>query len=216
MRRAWLAVALAAICFTALPAFAQTPDLLRSDLPMWSEAHPDVWPRPIDEGDGVVGYGSIFWLGYWRRVDRNCSDPSDCTSWWRLDLASVIHGAFTLETGRETSKLDWALGGSAVIAELHGRNAKERLYALQVGFLGGSQYVLLSAPTAAPVKRMTILDGRCEDAGRHAIKRKAGFYTRYITAYCAVRDVEGLRMMARAAGNRPPLATLEWVESSER
>lgn len=217
MGRSRLAVAITAMCFSAWPAHALTPEtLVRSDLPLWSEANPHVWPRPVDEGDGVIGFGSIFWLGLWRRIDRNCPDTSACESWWRLELASVFHGAFSLGTGNEQSKLDGPLGGAAVIAELHGGKAKERLYAMQVGFFGGSSYVLLSAPAATPIKQMTILDARCEDAGAHAVKRKAAFYSRYFTAYCAVRDAEGLRMMARAATERPPLAILEWVGTGEQ
>jgi hypothetical protein len=215
MRSVQLAGVIAAICLAATPVSAQTPETIRSDLPLWSEAHPDAWPQPI-EGDDAIGFGSIFRLGYWRQIDRDCPEPSTCEVWWRLELASVFHGAFSLSTGEERSNLDGALSGSAVIVELQPHKTKGQLYALQVGFLGGSRYVLLSASAALPVKQMTILDGRCEDAGRHAVRRKAAFYTRYLTAYCAVRNREGLLMMARAAADRPPLATLEWVESDER
>ena len=216
MARVLFATVLSVVLLAA-PVAAGPALLVKADVPLWSENHPDVWPRAL--GGDRIGYASIFPFGDWRRIDRKCTaevGSADCESWWRLELASLFHGGYSLGFAEMRAQLaSRSRGDIAVIAELGATRGDQKLFAVQVGFRGGSEYILLSAPATPAVKQATVLDPRCEDAGPHSTIRRGPFSSMFITDYCAVRDREGVLLMARAAANRPPLATLEWVGASE-
>jgi hypothetical protein len=192
-------------------------ELVRSDLPLWSNGGEGVWPADATSENGSPGHYTIFQPGDWRITARDCegAERSDaCQSWLRLSIASVFHGGFIFETASSRSALGSSSdGGVGVIAELETRRRGTKLFALQMGFRGGSTYWLLSVAEGTPIKRLTRLDVRCSDAGGHWRERKPRGY--YLTGYCAVADKVALRLMAEAALNRPPLSTWEWIRSDE-
>ena len=198
---------------SVLSASASCAELVRSDVPMWSEVDDGVWPHGIVD-DKTIGHGSIFMLGDWRRVDRTCSAPEtspDCESWLRLEIASVFHGGFSIDAAETRGNLDNSTGRSSLIVELRSGRRGLNLYAIQLGFMGGSEYWIASAPNRSPITNLSLLDARCDDAGSYAHRRSAKFQSHWLTTYCVVQSKRALHLMSEAAINRPPIATLEWV-----
>jgi hypothetical protein len=211
-----VAGALALLLVSVLAASAD--ELVRSDLPLWSNGGDGVWPESFASDTGV-GHRTIFMTGDWRVTRRDCkeAEQSDaCQSWLRLSIASVFHGGFIIETAPSRPALNSSSDGHVgIIAELHARRRGARLYALQLGFQGGSTYWLLSAPADSPIRKLSRLDVRCGDGLDRARWREAKPRGYYLTGYCVVADRRALRLMAEAALNRPPLASWEWIGSDE-
>jgi len=207
----------AALFLSVVPAAAE--ELVRSDLPLWSIGEERVWPESANGRDGLPAQYTIFQPGEWRLVSPDCegSEESDaCQSWLRLSIASLFHGGFVVETASSRATLGQGGngdGGIALIAELPMHRPGAKLYAVQIGFKGGSTYWLLSAADTIPVKKLSRLDAKCSDAPTGAYWREAKVRGYYLTGYCAVRDKAALRRMAEAALRRPPLSTWEFVPS---
>ncbi len=199
------ALALAAALLAA-PAVAQSPPL-RSDLPLWSGSEANVYPQHFADDDSF-GCASIVRSGLWRWVE-----PDGETSQWLLFRnRGAIHCAFDVTRGEAETGFETAIGDTAFFVRLGevrlGARTTE-LFALQLGFRGGSEYVLLSAPRTRDVRlRFAVLDSACRPSRR--LSEPADVWA---SDYCVVRTRAALLAVARAAALRAPTATLEFVRA---
>lgn len=199
-----------------LPEHAVASDaagVLRSDLPLWSESNKGVWPSDCSSENSIAKC-SIFAMGDWRRTEADCADAEPhCLSWVRLQMTAVFHARFGYSSAPRREELDLALSEISIIAPLNTSSVPRRLYALQIGFRGGSRYILLSVERARdhPIRHLTVLDPRCDRTIPGVRVRKAKFSSSYITEYCVAETKSALLGLAQAALNRPPLATLDWI-----
>jgi len=203
MPHANLVIALcAAALFAAQPAGAAP---VRSDLPLWPTDGDDVWPKPFAES-GEIGVVSNIGVGDWRLRAVGCEsegDDDNCFTWLRLGFASMFDGGFVVTEARTREGLDSAIGEHAYLVVLPGVAADgSKLLALQIGFMGGSRYMLLRGRGQAIHDALDVLDGSCAGAGaltwfargyRERQSRKHGYFR---TNYCAVRSAKGLAQLA--------------------
>ncbi len=210
MKRLRLLVLLAAAVLLSVSARAET---IRSDLPLSVRFAPkapqELWPAPF-EAEGSFGYASPISLGDWRYTDLECTEDepaAECTSWYRLELASVFHGGFVLTHAREREYLDHADGKFAMILELGAVGAGhegEKLYALQLDTVG-SEYILLTGSDKGFTTTLNALITDCEGAGwwswlfRGYRERASASVGIRRTNYCVVKSVAGLRRLATRA-----------------
>lgn len=218
--RALTIVVLALFAVFASPnAASASGAIVRSDLPLWSEEAKDVWPR-FYMRNGQMGMESIFAVGDWRMRTAGCSqsDPSiACETWLRFSFLGPTDPGFIVTQAPTRPALAVA-GVPSVIADLGAAPGAPttRLYAIQIGFEGGSQYILVSA-AQADVRQMAVLSVNCSTGRRQGVvPRRAKFYTAFATAYCAVGSSQALRALALDAFARPPVAALEWVGGPDR
>jgi hypothetical protein len=189
---------------------------LRSDLPLSGTPGTTSWPQPCPETDrNVIAMCARFALGIWREQFANCgADHSDqCQQWMKLEIYSLTDGGLSYwEAYRRDGFGDSS--DPAAIIELSSPSDVVGLYAIQIGFRGGSRYLLVSASrNGRPITRASILDVRCPIGARDARMRKARYPTFFLPDYCVVDSVGALRRMAQEALNRSPFATMEWVEN---
>ena len=95
-----------------------------------------------------------------------------------------------------------------------------KLLALQIGFMGGSRYMLLRGRTPNFHDRLEVLEGDCDGAGALAWLGK-GYRERrsptrgyFRTDYCAVRSAQGLANLALEAP--APKRIMEFVGPAPR
>lgn len=196
---------LAGLLASAAPAVAQDV-LLRSDLPLWTEVDDNVWPRSFTDSDGM---GCVYPLpaGFWTRVDAGT--PRQVTS-VRVRNQGIVHCVLGVSTSDE-SPPEWGDEEPAMLVDF-GKAPRPggdlSLYALQVGFRGGSRYVLFAAePAKGQIRRLLVLAPECPDEW----VRKSQKATVWLTEYCAVPNEAGLRRIAEAAARKPPVGTLEYL-----
>ena len=210
----------------AVVRFAEST-IIRSDLPLWGEADDGVWPLAFFDKN-ELGQKSIFALGDWRRRDGDCigdvSSMDQCISWFRLEIYGVIHGGYVINQAYEKGGLNTAQSEPSVIAELGrapGVNSGTMLYAIQIGFRRGSDYLLVAAPAENAIRHLSILAVDCSGGERSWVKfgyrmrelsDSARFMTGFKTDYCVVKNRDALRNLAIQALNRPPAGAMDWFE----
>jgi hypothetical protein len=200
-----------------LPAsIASADDLIRSDLPLWAETEEGVQPFSVNIEGGGFGVGSNFELGDWQWCDWG-DQGDDCYWWVRLEIGSAIHPRFHWSEGDDVTNFSDSGSEIVIFAPLGETEAGQSLRAVQIGFRGGSRYLLISVmpPEDGLIEHITILDAECEDGAEDIQLRRADFLTIYLTDYCAVASNDALRRLAEESLARPPLATLTWVRESE-
>lgn len=202
MRRLFLVGCLAAAVL-GMPAFAADDVLLRSDLPLWNESDEGVSPWAC----GDIGRCTDFAMGYWQAVGGD---------WIAFRIAGPFHGTYSITQARSEKGLMEALPNNGIMVALGETPSGKRLYALQIGFRGGSTFWLLSAepPNGSITKKFKVLDVRCEDGGEGTRQRRWDGGATYRTDYCAVSSREALRNMALAAAKRKPVTDLVWVHDA--
>ncbi len=183
--------------------------MLRSDLPLWTGAEgEDFYPTNFSDADSF-GCISNIRFGDYREV--KVQDP-DHVGWWRIGNYGVFHCALLLSQASERTELDTGFRDHAwviVLDKVQTPAGEIELLALQIGARGGSEYTLLSRPTAdEPGRLMAVLDPVCP---RHS-SRQGRSLDVWRTDYCAVASQSAMRRIAREAFRRPPVAFLEYVE----
>jgi len=121
----------------------------------------------------------------------------------------VFDGGYAYDTANTQGSLGSHFEPAAIVKLEPDRSST--LFAIQVGYRGGSTYILLSAPPSdGLVKTATILEPRCMPLPHvEARQRHESLFLR--TDYCAVNSMEALVVIARDALNRAPAATMTWV-----
>lgn len=205
MRKA--ALASIALCLSAAPAFAQSNDLLRSDLPLWGDYDDqNVWPHSFVAG---VDFGCVYWLsGRYRRVlfsfDHEGRRPGDDeVAWVEFQNRGIFHCAMGLAdadgpTG-PTSNARFAF-----LIDLQPDRPDNDLFALQVGLRGGSEYWLLRRRLAETGGAFDLLGAECPER----LERRAELATVFRTDYCATAAKSDVIDMAKAAALRPAIGEL--------
>lgn len=191
----------------ALPVAAQ--DLIRSDLPLWTGNGKDrLWPHHFSDGDGF-GCSSPIAFGDWKSTSAD--DPDDVL-WMRIGNYGAFHCAYIVETSDATPPA-WAPFEYAFLVELAPKpsDGDRRLFILQSGVRGGSQYTLLAARKGGIVRKFDVLDAACPKSWI----RDAGPIDVFLTRYCAAPSASALADLARAAAKKPPVGVLELVKEDE-
>ena len=183
-----------------------------SDLPLRPSKDQTFWPQPFAR-DGADGVRSPFGFGDWELRPAGCSGAS-CLRYLRLDIGHELY-AYAFD---EAERRDWLStnGPSAAIFKLEPDEAST-LFAVQVGYRGGSRYILVSArpDNDGLVKTMTLLDARCLDSAGALWRRSVSQPPEPEEDYCAIDTMASLVAIAREALRRPPLATLRFLERQE-
>ncbi|MBL6854729.1 MAG: hypothetical protein ISS15_09720 [Alphaproteobacteria bacterium] len=203
-----LKAAVVALSLTTSVASASAEDvLIRSDLPLPIGSDQKEYPIPCNT-DKSFGMCSRFALGDWKTQPAECGDP-DCAFWTRLEIASVIDGGYAYGTANTQAALGGNFEPVAIIKLEPDRSST--LFAIQVGYRGGSTYILLSTPPRdGLIKNATVLEPRCM-ALPHVESRQRHEPLFLRTDYCAVNSMKALVAIARDAMNRAPAATMTWV-----
>lgn len=195
------------------PAYADA--LIRSDLPLSPREDQSIWPancepQPVD----ALAMCSRFSLGDWEIRWAGCSEPAGrCGGYAELSIFSVIDGFYTYAEGKTRGALA-GHGDPALIFKLE-PGTDSTLYALQIGFRGGSRYVLPSVTGGdARIDHASILDTGCPALpGVHARGvHAAGFFRE---DYCVVDSMAALIAVGREALNRAPAGTMSFVGSAK-
>jgi len=192
-------------------------DTVRSDLPLYTFAWEDVWPRGFSHGEGKdyqFGCESRVALGDWR-LTPNPDDPDGEPLWWRITNHGFFHCGTHMRDADEREELSEAGEGNSqpgLIARIGtARHAGQRweLWVFQKGFLPGSEYTLLarSAETDELIKRFTLLQRRCP----HRNVREASDMDSWRTRYCAINTRGELLALAKRMLREPSLGELEYV-----
>lgn len=198
---------------------------IRSDVPLWPTGGDgdNVWPQAITSKD-ELGFTSIVAVGDWRLRYTDC-DPKesgdDCYTWLRLEFFSLIDGGVTVTEARTRKGLDDAIGTPALFVTFPNldRSDGAKVFALQIGFRGGSRYIVLKGRGQPLYKQFDILDGVCEGDGAAAWtsrgyrERRAPEHGFFLTDYCAVRTVKGLENLAIKGLAAKPEQAMEFVGS---
>lgn len=184
---------------------------LKSDLPLVTKSHQLIWPKDCSTKDAFASC-SRFALGNWRVRYADCSD---CDTWLNLDIPNFNGegGMSYAETVHETDDPDPAEPAGLIL--LTPEKSGGGIYAFEIGFRGGSRYVLVSAQNdGKTVERASVLDVRCHPEWKGVSWRKSKEAETFIiaTGYCVVTSIDQLTRMAEEALDRAPIATLQWVE----
>jgi len=201
-----------AVLFVGATAWAENVQV-RSDVPFWSESDPSVWPRRFETGESF-GTMTMFKPGDWQLIENGACEGSTsaCSPWLRLELVGAFHGFFHWQMAEDRDALAAGESKRAFIIPLDSDDSRlAHLYAVQLGMLGGSEYIFVSLTVVGdqPVTRMTVLAPDCGKGNGTAIRQ--GPPSAWISKYCVVHTRAALVRLARDALNRAPLGRLEWV-----
>ena len=142
--------------------------------------------------------------GDWRLRALDC-DPQnateECYSWVRIAEFGMLEHGLTAAEAPTREALKDASAEPAFFEVLQGG----KTFTLQIGFRGGSHYLLLGARDARRPESFDVLNADCEEEGEATWKAK-GYRERKIdepaffrSDYCAVRSPEGLAALAAAS-----------------
>jgi hypothetical protein len=221
MRQGTSIVLFAAFAFLAAPfSAAQSQpeqdiarDVIHSDLPLFSAATAEVWPRAFSN-DSSFGCASRASFGDWalRETDE---EPGDAAQWYRIGNYGVFHCFAVVATADERRALDGADSKPAyfvLLGTIRTTRGETELWALQIGVRPGSEYLLLSRPPGQdPIRAFNVLQSQCP---RPNI-RDAGALGILLTRYCVANSRAELIALARRMARRPPRATLAFVDDED-
>jgi hypothetical protein len=179
-----------------------------SDLPLKPFKDQDMWPRAYG-WDSMDGKYSPFGFGDWALRPTGCSDDT-CLRYVRLDSGYQLEGYGFDETDWRRELSDH--GSPALIFKLEA-GAGSTLFALQIGYRGGSRYIVVSATPDGngDFRTMTLLDAQCLTGAGLRWRRSLSDPPEPEEDYCVVPSMAALRTIARAALNRAPLASLTFL-----
>ena len=185
-------------------------DVIHSDLPLFSGANAEVWPRAFADNDSF-GCASRASFGDWALREIG-AEPGEVAQWYRIGNYGAFHCFALLARSDERQALDgleprptfFVLLGTA-----HAGGAETELWALEIGVRPGSEYLLLSRPPGQdPVRSFNLLQAQCPRAN----VRDAGVRAALLTRYCAINSRAALVRLARRMALLPPQGTLTFVE----
>lgn len=206
-----LVSALAAVPARADDEELRHADLIHAPVPLYTFDWADIWPRSIvDPGpDVIAGCESRVAFGDWRYVPAWSRSERD-HEWLRWGNYGVFHCAGNVWRADDRPGLEngaFARGFFVRIGEGRVRGRRYELWALQEGFIPGSNYTLLARPAEegdGVVERFDVLQRRCPARNR----RKARGLDSWLTGYCAIETRDALLAMARRMLREPFLGEL--------
>lgn len=208
MLTAWL---LAASANGQAPEQEVARDLIRADLPLF-RYDDEKWPRPFHD-EGTFGCTSRVAFGDW--LFRQQLDTYVQTTWYRFTSFGAMHCWANAYRAYERDALNHtdARPSYFVFLERANINGSEvELWALQIGTLPGSEYLLLArAPGDELIEAFHMLQTDCP---RRSV-RDAGPLDILSTRYCAINTRRELIRLARRMAQRPALGTLAKIADEQ-
>jgi hypothetical protein len=195
---------------------------VRSDLPLWLGGGDNVWPQSMSSKN-EIGFTSIVKVGDWRLRNLRCepadSDDKDCFTWLRLDFLSVIDGGFTVAEARTRAGLGDSISQPALFIALPELDAPDgtKVFVLQIGFRGGSRYLLLKGHGKPAYKQFEVLSADCsgDDPPSGFRQRKAPHGSFFLTDYCVVENQEGLKNLAVKSLSGKSESAMEFIQPAD-
>lgn len=188
-------------------------DLLHSDLPIFRRSGDNQWPQHYQDDDSF-GCMSRVSFGDWA-FRKHDSYVEDETFWYRFSNYGAFHCFANIFRADERSQLDGADPRPSIFAFLGSTRVDGRdieLWAVQIGVMPGSEYLLLSRiPAEGAIEKFDVLQVACPRAG----VRDGGLLDILLTRYCSVDSRSQLIRLARRMAHRPPLGTLTLVPTED-
>ncbi len=200
---------LSALILLATPAWAEEPEeelpagmILHADTPLFGDETEDKWPQAFTSDDGAsFGCASRVAFGDWKMQP---SDPEEDPLWYRISNYGVFHCWANVAEAASNKELKHARRLLSFFILLDKSGGSE-LWALQLGALPGSDYLLFSRDGSdGMVDRFTVLQRDCPEENR----REGHGLDILMTAYCHIGSREDLRQTAREMAKRKPVGTL--------
>ena len=122
-------------------------DRIHSDLPLYTFAWEDLWPRSFSGSeDGSFGCLSSVRFGDWHFISEKAGEDAE-ESWARYSNYGVFHCAAVIREADERSELDeaeWKYGFFVRLGETRFQSKRWELWAIQRGTVPGSDYSLFA------------------------------------------------------------------------
>ncbi|MAT36252.1 MAG: hypothetical protein CMK06_14110 [Ponticaulis sp.] len=179
--------------------------MIHSDLPLFSSGDEGMWPRPFADDDSFGCVSSVS-SGDWR-LDFAGGEESE---WIRLENYGAFHcwmNSWSADQRDELGRAD-ALPTffiHAADAKIDGKAIA--LWAVQIGALPGSEYMLLSRSRGSDPEKFTVLQKACpEDAIRNG-----EILSILRTEYCAINSKQDLIELMKEMAAQSPAGQLIYV-----
>lgn len=178
-------------------------DLIHSDLPLFDASTENVWPHSFFEEDSF-GCTSRVAFGDWALSGQD----GEVVDWYRFANYGVFHCWALVSYAYQREGLDGVEPKPSFFIRL-GTSGDQELWAIQIGAIPGSDYILLSrAINEDRIVEFNVLQTKCPSTS----VRDAGTLDILLTRYCAVNSRYDLLLLARNMVQIPPLGTLSKVE----
>jgi hypothetical protein len=196
-------------------ASAVAQERVHSDLPLFSGANEELWPRGFVSEDSF-GCTSRIAFGDWKQTISREEGGDPDVEWLRFGNYGVFHCAIVESSAGERADLVRAGFKHSWFVELgtaSGPVGRIELWALQSGARPGSDYLLLSRkPGTGTIKTFHILQLKC---ARNQIRQGKSLDS-WRTDYCSVNSASEWRSLAHKMAKLPPAGTIELVETLPR
>jgi len=213
----WVVFAVLAVLLTPFKLIAQ-PSPVHADLPLWTNSE-DLWPRSFSDDDGFGCSGPVK-FGEWKRTyypqteegDAYTTDPD----WLKIHNYGVFHCAYGFRWSYDLEGLETEtakLGHMVELGFVDTENGKRKLWAMQIGFSPGSDYIFLTRlESSEPDTPFDVLDMKCPKK----YIRKTENIDIFLTDYCSINDKRSMRRFAKRMAKRPPTGKLEYIERPDK
>ena len=185
-------------------------DVIHSDLPLFSAATAEVWPRAFS-GDDSFGCVSRASFGDWALRETD-DEAGEVSQWYRIRNYGAFHCFALLAKSDERQVLDGAEPRPmffVLLGTVHTSGGETEIWALQIGVRPGSEYLLLSRPPGQdPITAFDVLQAQCPRAN----VRDAGNLGILLTRYCVLNSRADFLRFARRMALRPRQGTLVLAE----
>jgi len=212
-------------------AYVDKNAIIHSDLPLWGRGQDtdggsakrpsqELWPQHFYSDDGSFGCSTAVSTGVWRYLElRSRSSGSDATlepaGWYFFGNQGVYHCAATVANDYEENLDDARFGHGALalfvnLGEMEFDGRSRELWAIQMGFTPGSDYLLLARDPTEPgiIRRFDMLQRICPKANL----RTGGSIDSFLTDYCAINTREDMIALAHSMAKLEPLGELKWAQ----
>jgi hypothetical protein len=99
------------------------------------------------------------------------------------------------------------------LGETHS-NPNMHIFAIQIGFEGGSRYILAKGKAGPKVTHFDIIPIDCTAPPVPGVVLvRAGFYTLFKTSYCLATTVDGIRDLAISGMGCQDGGSLDWIKN---
>ncbi|RPF71964.1 hypothetical protein [Aurantiacibacter spongiae] len=189
---------------------------VHADLPLYTFDWEQLWPRGMTGENIIAGCESRVRFGDWIMQPNPADEHADGPEWYRFTNYGAFHCSAGIVFADEREELEKGNASTGFFA-LIGMTAdgSRELWALQRGFIPGSDYLLLARkPDADIVTRFDVLQLRCPPGHWRALADPDALDIMR-TGYCAINSQDDLLALARAMAALPPLGTLEWHAGPE-
>jgi hypothetical protein len=185
-------------------------DIIHADLPLFGDETADKWPQSFSDAEsGGFGCTSRVSFGDWALLQHG--DDDEVERWYRIWNYGVFHCFAFAAKADERESLEGADAKPAFFVEV-GKSGDIELWALQIGAVPGSYYLLLSRESSEGlISKFTVLQTKCPK--RYV--RDAGSIDIILTRYCAINSKSDLLNFARRMSKLEPLGELILVDEAE-